>query len=263
VKQDILTRLGSLEYFNGSALPSLGTDFLEIDLSSHEGLSEASRLTGLVFHPFGEANTLLLHRSASPWADGFSVHLHGSRNVLLIDRDVRLAGSCHLVRDDNLAVFFEGAAGRVHCTAEAGSTTLWGREAFGWDTRMAAQGGAVVTIGDRTLMALGVLILASDFHSLVDLETLRQFNFPEDVYLEPDVWLGERCLVMKGLRIGQGSVVAAGSVVTRSVPPRQCWAGNPARCVRENVSWVRSHPATEEDLAALGLRLSDKDLKSQ
>jgi acetyltransferase-like isoleucine patch superfamily enzyme len=59
---------------------------------------------------------------------------------------------------------------------------------------------------------------------------------PDDmkpVIIEDDVWLGERAVILKGVNIGRGSIVAAGSMVTKSIPPMSIVAGNPARIVKE------------------------------
>lgn len=53
-----------------------------------------------------------------------------------------------------------------------------------------------------------------------------------DVVIGHDVWLGSQCMVMSGVTIGHGAVVAARAVVTRDVPPYAIVAGNPARVVR-------------------------------
>lgn len=53
-----------------------------------------------------------------------------------------------------------------------------------------------------------------------------------DSYIGNDVWIGERCLVKSGVRIGDGAVVGMGSVVTKDIPPYQIWAGNPAHFIR-------------------------------
>lgn len=48
-----------------------------------------------------------------------------------------------------------------------------------------------------------------------------------------DVWIGHRATILPGVAVGHGAVVAAGSVVSRDVPPYHVVAGNPARTVRE------------------------------
>jgi acetyltransferase-like isoleucine patch superfamily enzyme len=53
------------------------------------------------------------------------------------------------------------------------------------------------------------------------------------IVIEDGAWLGAGTIVLPGVRIGKGAVVGAGSVVTRSVPAFEIWAGNPARKIRE------------------------------
>ncbi len=62
-------------------------------------------------------------------------------------------------------------------------------------------------------------------------------------YIQKDVYIGKNCLIgihailMPGIRIGDNSVVGAGSVVTKDVPPNTIVAGNPARIVKGNFQW--------------------------
>jgi len=50
--------------------------------------------------------------------------------------------------------------------------------------------------------------------------------------IEDDVWIGFKATILKGVTIGRGSVIAAGSVVTKDVPPYTLVAGNPAQIIR-------------------------------
>lgn len=52
------------------------------------------------------------------------------------------------------------------------------------------------------------------------------------VIIEDDVWVGGRAIILRGVTLGRGSIIGAGSVVTRSTPPYAIAAGNPARVVR-------------------------------
>lgn len=89
---------------------------------------------------------------------------------------------------------------------------------------------ASVTIGGGTLVGAGCLIIDTDFHGLPLPETAPAKTAP--VVIGKDVFLGARCIVLKGVTIGDGAVIGAGSVVSSSIPPGVTAAGNPARALR-------------------------------
>ncbi|KAK5127894.1 hypothetical protein LTR85_005011 [Meristemomyces frigidus] len=91
-----------------------------------------------------------------------------------------------------------------------------------------------VTIGARTLFAPNVS-LYSGTHPL-DPEVRNGTKGPElgdEIHIEEDCWLGGNVTVLPGVRIGKGSTVGAGSVVTKDVAPYTVVAGNPARKLRD------------------------------
>jgi acetyltransferase-like isoleucine patch superfamily enzyme len=91
-----------------------------------------------------------------------------------------------------------------------------------------------ITIGKKVLIGAGACIWDNDFHPL-DAQLRREH--PTDnalgspINIEDDVFIGARALILKGVRIGRGAVVGAGSVVTRDVQAENIVAGNPARVV--------------------------------
>ena len=92
-----------------------------------------------------------------------------------------------------------------------------------------------ISIGDRVWVGANAIITDTDFHPL-DPEKRRTHPLAANtapVTIEDDVFVGMNALILKGVTIGGGSVVAAGCVVVRDVPPRSVVAGNPARVVRE------------------------------
>jgi maltose O-acetyltransferase len=86
--------------------------------------------------------------------------------------------------------------------------------------------GANCRVGDL------VAIYDCDFHEIDPEDRNAGVGPIEPVTIEDNVWLGSRVLVLRGVTIGTGSVIGAGSVVTRSIPARCLAVGAPARIVR-------------------------------
>ena len=57
-----------------------------------------------------------------------------------------------------------------------------------------------------------------------------------DIVIEDDVWIGAGSIILKGVTVGEGSVIGAGSVVTKDVPPYAVVAGNPAKVIKYRFS---------------------------
>lgn len=84
-----------------------------------------------------------------------------------------------------------------------------------------------IRIGRDCKVSYQVIIMDTDEHLVPGSERLTA-----PVVLEDNVWLGARCIVLKGVTIGSGAVVGAGSIVTRDIPARAVAVGQPARVLR-------------------------------
>lgn len=91
-----------------------------------------------------------------------------------------------------------------------------------------------IRIGSRVLLGSGCMITDSDAHPLHpwDRQHDQSKTVSKPIVIEDDVFVGARALILKGVHIGQGSVVGAGAVVTRDVPAMVVVAGNPAVVVK-------------------------------
>jgi maltose O-acetyltransferase len=89
-----------------------------------------------------------------------------------------------------------------------------------------------VAIGARVLVGDAVLIVDSDFHDLSAAGRHEAPPLAAPVVIEDNVFLGSRVVILKGVTIGKDSVIGAGSVVVRSIPPGVIAAGNPAKVLR-------------------------------
>jgi acetyltransferase-like isoleucine patch superfamily enzyme len=93
-----------------------------------------------------------------------------------------------------------------------------------------------VRIGHRCLFGADVMVFDTDFHNHAPKD--RRFAVPNwpaisvPVSIGDDVFIGTRAIIQKGVTIGEGAIVAAGSIVTKDVPPRSIVAGNPARVAK-------------------------------
>ncbi len=118
---------------------------------------------------------------------------------------------------------------------------VWGRETGAGTVRIGhgvlmSPGSRIsasdeITIGDGVMMANGTYITDSDWHTVYD--RTRRADEATPVRIGRNVWLGDHATVLKGVTIGENSVVAARAVVARDVPANVIVAGNPATVVKE------------------------------
>lgn len=103
---------------------------------------------------------------------------------------------------------------------------------FALDVLVTTSGG--VTIGDRTLIGYRTQILSNN-HRIPNGRAPIFYAGHEGkpVLIGNDVWIGANCLILPGVTIGEGAVVAGGSIVTKDIPPFSIVAGNPARILKE------------------------------
>lgn len=96
------------------------------------------------------------------------------------------------------------------------------------------QGSGTIVIGDDVLIGPYCKIWSSNHsYQTTNIPINRQGHTFNKVIIGSDVWLGTGVIVLSGCKIGNGTIIAAGSVVTKDVPEYVIVAGNPARVIKE------------------------------
>ena len=134
----------------------------------------------------------------------------------------RRATAASLAAPVRLRVFGPGAAIEIGTGAQLSGTSITARSQR-------------VSIGRQVLLAPNCVIVDSDFHAHWPPEaraTEPGMERDAPVSIGDYAWIGMNCLILKGVSIGEGAMIGAGSVVTRDVPPFCLAAGAPARVLR-------------------------------
>lgn len=95
-----------------------------------------------------------------------------------------------------------------------------------------------ISIGDNVTIGGDCIFYDTDFHSIyAEKRRERSDNniISKEIDIKNDVFIGAKCIILKGVSVGERSVIGAGSVVTKSIPNDEVWAGNPAKFVKKLV----------------------------
>ncbi|MBR0425490.1 MAG: acyltransferase [Clostridia bacterium] len=172
---------------------------------------------------------------------GTRITVTGKNNRITIGKGSRLFGCKLLITGDNNTIElgeFDSCISLDLFTEDNGNRIQCGRHInFAGAIHIASIEGCTISIGDDCLFSSQVVIRNGDSHSVLDSDGNR-INPSKDVVIGDHVWVGYRALLNKGVRIPPNSIVGTGAVVTKPfTEPNVAIAGNPARIVKENVTW--------------------------
>lgn len=149
------------------------------------------------------------------------IQIHGSDNHIHIADRCQIQGGCLWIADD-------------HCRIEIGSETTIVDANIG-----IADPNAQIKIGADCMLSHGIDIRCGDSHTILDMTTQERINFSQAIEIQDHVWIGMHAKILKDASIGQHSVIAAGSIVTKDIPAHCVAVGVPATVKREKITWLR------------------------
>lgn len=148
-----------------------------------------------------------------------NIYILGNNHCLHIQRDAFLKGT-ELWFEDNKCKIIIGE-----------------RSFIGPSHIAVTEDDSYISIGADVLISSNVEIRSGDSHSIINIQTSKRINFAQSIQIGNHVWIASSAKIMKGVILGDDSIVSAGSIVTKSMPSNVLVGGIPARILKENVTW--------------------------
>ncbi|WP_304206453.1 DapH/DapD/GlmU-related protein [Fusobacterium perfoetens] len=166
----------------------------------------------------GENNQLIIEEGAR--INQSNIMIKGKNNKVIIKKD------CDL---NDLTIVMENKNGII----EIGEGTTCGK------TMIVSLEPDEIKIGKNCMISYDVEIRNTDSHKIIDLNNNEWINKGKKVIIEDNVWIGTRTMILKGTKIKKGCIVGAGSILSKEYSENSLIVGNPAKIVKENISWNR------------------------
>lgn len=207
--------------------------------SKHFQLKNA-RVKWLTYHlgKVEDENLIIIESSQiSHW----NVSVEGKKNEIAIKNGSRITYGGILIHGENNSVTFNGCTGIASLTIRGNNCKVSiGKDTSMENLYMICMGNEnSIVIGDDCMFSGDVEIWNSDTHLITDIEGNPLNHKPAPVTVGNHVWLGKHVKVLKGVNIGDNSIVGMSSVITRSISSNVVAVGNPARVVKEGVTWEK------------------------
>lgn len=168
------------------------------------------------------------------------IKINGENNKILVDCVIKISKTKIVIKGSNntfhikSGVKINGSFIEIvgsNCQIVIGKNSIIGDGCY----LSAKEENTKLIIGDECMLSRNAKLMTSDGHPIVQNKSI--INSAKNITLHERVWIADDVTILKGVEVGAGSVVGIGSVVTKSIPAGSIAVGNPAKVIKENISW--------------------------
>lgn len=151
-----------------------------------------------------------------------------SRNYVNISQNCKFISHKSIFFGKNVVI-----GERAFFTADGGEITVGSNTSFNVNSHINASVGGIINIGNDCLIGPNVVMRTADHvFSNPKINIREQGHVIKNIIIFDDVWLGSNVIIVGGVSIGKGSVIGAGAVVTKNIPPYSVAVGVPAVVIK-------------------------------
>lgn len=168
------------------------------------------------------------------------IKVTGKNNKILIDGSMKISKTKIVIKGNNNTLHVKDGA-KINgsfleiigdsCSIVIGKNSIIGDGCY----LSAKEENITLIIGDDCMLSRNAKLMTSDGHPIF--QDGKIINSAKNITLMDKVWIADDVTVLKGVDIGRNCVIGIGSVLTKSVPASSVAVGNPAKIVKDNISW--------------------------
>lgn len=171
------------------------------------------------------------------------IDIAGNDNELIIKKGSKISNAKIFIRGTGHRLIigenFSMASGTLWIEDENCKIIIGDKTTIGDASIAVTEPNSTISIGEDCMLSSDIEIINGDSHSIIDKETNKRINFAEDIVIGNHVWIGAHVQILKGVKIGNDSIIGTRSLVTKDVANSCVAAGVPAKEVKKNVTWRR------------------------
>jgi acetyltransferase-like isoleucine patch superfamily enzyme len=180
----------------------------------------------------GSSSKVILHKSAT-YINSLIKSKFYLRNVTQVGKRVRTIEKPRIENFGTMIIGDDTVLRSINvpvelCTEPGATLSIGHNCSFNYGVSIGAV--KLIEIGNRVRLGPYVMVIDSAFHTIYNRDIRPS---PKPVFISDDVWVGAKSSILPGVKIGRGSVVGIGSIVTKDVDPFSVVAGSPAKLIKK------------------------------